>query len=221
MTEDFNPGGQLLFLALIFFYWQLLCIWLQPPPSDGKDDGRREQPPTGTSPGLAALAFRTPAISAGAALESEPAVAAKIATLAELRAVDPGFDESAFLAGAARAYEAIVNAYAQEDIGVLELLLDLRAYTDFKDAIAARRKRGERFAFTFIGHRSIEITEVRSDADVAEITVRFTTEAVAATYGSDGSLVNGMPDRVVEIMDTWTFARRVASRDPDWKLVAT
>jgi predicted lipid-binding transport protein (Tim44 family) len=31
----------------------------------------------------------------------------------------------------------------------------------------------------------------------------------------------GDPNKIKEVIDIWTFAREVTSRDPNWKLVAT
>jgi len=34
-------------------------------------------------------------------------------------------------------------------------------------------------------------------------------------------VIAGDPKRIKEVTDIWTFAREVASRDPNWKLIAT
>lgn len=104
---------------------------------------------------------------------------------------------------------------------VLDSLLAPQASADFKDAITARRLRGERLTFTFIGLKERQIVKAWTDAGLAEITVHFTSEVVAATYGPGGNLLEGHPERVVEMTDTWTFARCLTSRDPNWKLIAT
>ena len=36
-----------------------------------------------------------------------------------------------------------------------------------------------------------------------------------------GAIIEGDANLVREVTDIWTFAREVASRDPNWKLVAT
>ena len=47
------------------------------------------------------------------------------------------------------------------------------------------------------------------------------TEVRSVTRDSDGEVVEGDPKKVREVTDIWTFAREVASRNPNWKLVAT
>ena len=38
---------------------------------------------------------------------------------------------------------------------------------------------------------------------------------------AEGEVIEGDPKKVREVTDIWTFAREVASRNPNWKLVAT
>jgi predicted lipid-binding transport protein (Tim44 family) len=47
------------------------------------------------------------------------------------------------------------------------------------------------------------------------------SELISVTRDKDGAVVDGDPTEVQTIRDSWTFAREVASRDPNWKLVAT
>ena len=55
----------------------------------------------------------------------------------------------------------------------------------------------------------------------ARVDVRFRSKQITATHDARGVLVEGSPDRVIDMNDVWTFAREVTSRDPNWKLVAT
>jgi len=36
-----------------------------------------------------------------------------------------------------------------------------------------------------------------------------------------GEVISGDPKRIKEVTDIWTFAREVASRNPNWRLIAT
>ena len=36
-----------------------------------------------------------------------------------------------------------------------------------------------------------------------------------------GAVVDGAPDKIVDVTDIWTFAHDAGSRDPNWKLIAT
>lgn len=219
MTESYDPGNYILLIALGVFYWQLLRIWHQPPPQQGSDKTAGENKPAGPVQPSDTKLRQLPAPLV--AVREDRLAVQPGGPAADSRTADQPFDEKAFLAGAALAYELVLQAYAEEDMQVLDHLLEAEAGRAFRNAVAARASRGERLSMTFIGVKHMEIVEAWSEADLAEVTVRFTGEAVAATYGRDGSLVDGHPERIIEMTDTWTFARRVTSSDPNWKLVAT
>ncbi len=54
-----------------------------------------------------------------------------------------------------------------------------------------------------------------------QVTVRIVSQLISATYDKAGTLVDGDAETVAEVIDIWTFARDIRSRDPNWKLVAT
>jgi predicted lipid-binding transport protein (Tim44 family) len=138
-----------------------------------------------------------------------------------IAAVDPAFDAHGFLQGARAAYEMIVSAFAAGDTKTLKNLLAKDVYESFAATIADRERRGETVQTTFV---SIDKTAIR-DADLrdeaAEIEVRFASQLVTVTRNKEGAAIEGSPDKVTEVIDIWTFARDVASRDPNWKLVRT
>ena len=68
---------------------------------------------------------------------------------------------------------------------------------------------------------SADIIEVEMQRSQALVTVKFVSEQVNVTKDSEGRIIDGDPNEVVRITDIWTFMRDVASRDPNWTLVAT
>ena len=56
---------------------------------------------------------------------------------------------------------------------------------------------------------------------LARISVRFDADIAAVTRDQDGNLVAGSLSDAVETHDIWTFARKLRSDDPNWKLVET
>lgn len=136
-------------------------------------------------------------------------------------ALDGSFDPKHFLTGARAAYEMIVNAYAEGDRRTLKNMLSRDVYEGFETVIAEREKRGETVETRFV---SIEIAEI-AGAEVrgrsTQVTVRFVSQLVSVTRDKEGNVVEGNAEKVSEVTDVWTFAREAASRDPNWKLVAT
>ena len=51
--------------------------------------------------------------------------------------------------------------------------------------------------------------------------MRFVGEVVSYVTDADGEVIEGDPDTVRRQRDSWTFARNMGSRDPNWVLVAT
>lgn len=141
--------------------------------------------------------------------------------LAAIAAADRSFDPTGFVAGARRAYEMIVTAFAEGDRKQLKQLLSREVYDGFVAAISARESRGEKVEFNFVGIDKAEIVEADMRGSTAHVTLRFASKLVSATRDAAGTVIDGDPVHVSDVNDIWTFAREVSSRDPNWKLVAT
>ncbi|MGV6871460.1 Tim44/TimA family putative adaptor protein [Pseudochelatococcus sp. B33] len=136
-------------------------------------------------------------------------------------AAEPSFDAKAFREGAKAAYEFIVTAFAQGDRKTLKGLLSREVFEGFERAITEREQRGEVVNTTFVSVDSADFLVVDLQGLVAQITVRFTSKLITATYDVDGKVIDGAPDAVADVIDTWTFSRTLRSRDPNWLLIAT
>ena len=138
-----------------------------------------------------------------------------------IAAKDPSFDAKHFLTGGRAAYEMIVTAYAQGDRRNLRNLLSREVYDGFEHAIKERESRGETAETRFVSIDKADITAAELKAKTAQVTVRFVSQLVSVTRDRGGNVIEGNPDKVTDVTDVWTFARDLASRDPNWKLVAT
>jgi len=134
---------------------------------------------------------------------------------------DRNFDPGRFLEGARMAYEMIVTAFAQGDRKALKPLLGSDVYEGFASAIEEREKNKHTIQSSFVGIEKADIIEASLAAKKANITVKFVSELISATFDAGGKLIDGDPKAVREVTDIWTFMRDVSSRDPNWKLVAT
>ncbi len=141
--------------------------------------------------------------------------------LAAIWKADRSFDDVEFLAGSRVAFEMILGAYVAGDTETLESLLSPEVYGNFAKAIHDREEAGHSLEETLVGIRSAELVEAFMEGKVAHITVKFVSEQVNAVLDSEGGVVEGNPNLVINVTDFWTFARDTASRDPNWFLVAT
>lgn len=134
---------------------------------------------------------------------------------------DRSFDPEHFQVGARQAYEMIVTAFAEGNRKTLRGLLSREVFDGFSAALGERESRGELIDQSFVGINKADIVEAELKNGVAHVTVRFVSELISATRDRGGVVIAGDPKRIKEVIDIWTFAREVASRDPNWKLVAT
>ncbi len=142
-------------------------------------------------------------------------------SLTAVMRADPSFDPGPFLDGAKMAYEMIVNAFAEGDESTLKTLLGKDVLDGFERAIAEREQRGEKLQSSLVGIDKADIIEAEVKGKQAYVTVKFVSELISVTRDADGEVVEGDPKKVREVTDIWTFAREIASRNPNWKLVAT
>jgi predicted lipid-binding transport protein (Tim44 family) len=141
--------------------------------------------------------------------------------LEAIAAADKSFDPKEFIEGAKAAYEMIIMSFAAGNRAALRDLLAKDVYESFVAAIADRESRGDTVDTTFVSIDRAMIDDVQLRANTAQVTMRFQSKLITATRSSDGRIVDGNPDKVVDMIDVWTFARETSSRDPNWRLVAT
>ena len=152
-------------------------------------------------------------------------VVAKEATaypgLMKIMTDDPDFDPTEFLGGAKAAYEMIVLAFANGDRKTLKDLLSKDVFEGFEAAIRDRETRNEKVQTQFVSIDKAEISDAGLVARNAQVTVRFLSKLITATRDAAGTVIDGNAEKVLDVVDIWTFSRDVSSRDPNWRLIAT
>ncbi len=150
------------------------------------------------------------------------AVRARLAHgLRVIAAADRTFDEESFLVGTCTAFGWILEAFAKGDTETMRPLLSNSVYEDFAAAIAARERADQTLETELVRIKSTDLLEAQLEGRTAFITIKFVSEQVNVTRDRNGEVVEGEPNRVVDVTDIWTFARNIRSRDPNWTLVAT
>ncbi|HEX4768680.1 MAG TPA: Tim44/TimA family putative adaptor protein [Lichenihabitans sp.] len=150
-----------------------------------------------------------------------PGSATAAAGLEAIRSADPAFSAQAFMEGARAAYEMIVTSFARGDRDALVPLLAKDVYDGFAASIAEREAKGHRVDTTFVSMNQALIEDAALRGRTAQIGVRFQPQMITVTRDPSGAIVGGSPDQVADVVDLWTFARDVDSRNPNWKLIAT
>jgi predicted lipid-binding transport protein (Tim44 family) len=157
-----------------------------------------------------------------AALAAAPPPANTVAGgIAEITAVDPGFEAPAFIDGARGAFDIILAAFAKGDKQALRPLLSDETYRSFSTAIDERDAAGETLETRVAKIKDIDLVEAGMDGRAARVTVKLVSDQVNVLRAHDGSVVDGDPQNLIEKTDYWTFTRDTRSSDPNWLLVAT
>jgi predicted lipid-binding transport protein (Tim44 family) len=142
------------------------------------------------------------------------------AGLDAIAASDPSFTRERFIEGARKAYEMIVAAFAKGDRDTLRRLLASDVYDNFAREISRREANGESLESAVVTIDEPRVADAGSEQGVNTVTLRFAVKLMSTRRDRDGQIVEG-GENPVSVVDLWSFARAPASRDPNWKLVAT
>ncbi|MDR1827131.1 MAG: Tim44/TimA family putative adaptor protein [Methylobacteriaceae bacterium] len=212
----------LIFVALtVFVAWKLWSVLGE---TTGEErpplESREPRPPVERLPLPDADAADTPSGGgrwAGLVAEGSE----QEAGLNAIAGIDSKFDAEEFLEGARSAYELLVTAFAKGDRETLQEYLSRDVYASFDQALKQREAMDEQVSTTFVSIDKADITKVEVRERTAFITVSFASKMITSTRDSQGHVVDGDPNSIVEVFDIWTFSRTLGRRDPNWILVDT
>jgi predicted lipid-binding transport protein (Tim44 family) len=143
------------------------------------------------------------------------------AGLSAIMAADSSFEPAGFITGAKGAYEMIVMAFANGDRRTLKDLLADDVFEGFARAVSERETRGEKVETQFVSIDKAEIADALLRARTAQVTMRFASKLITATRDANGVVIDGSAEKVIDVIDIWTFSRETNARDPNWRLIAT
>ena len=143
--------------------------------------------------------------------------------LAAMKRVDPSFNVSEFLGGARGAYEMILMAFENGDLDSIVPFISEDVYEAFASVVDERQRQGLKVDANFIGISDMTLAAATFDevTKEGEISVRFKAEMTSVVRDGAGNVVEGSDKEIKRMKDTWTFARKMDSDDPNWRLVAT
>ena len=129
-----------------------------------------------------------------------------------------GKDKKEFLRGAEIAYESVLTAFASEDLIKLKNLLSPNMFTNFSDAIKLRNKEGIKSEFTFIGVKESSVEKYEKIKDNLFATVKFVAEVISVKKDQENKIIEGNPDKIKFVTDSWKFTRNIKQKDLNWYL---
>ena len=129
-----------------------------------------------------------------------------------------GKDKKEFLRGAEIAYESILTSFATGDLIKLKNLLSSNMFSNFSEAIKSRNKEGIKSEFTFIGVKESSVEKYEKIKDNLFATVKFVAEVISVKKDKENKIVEGNPDKIKFVTDSWKFTRNIKQKDPNWYL---
>ena len=129
-----------------------------------------------------------------------------------------GKDKKEFLRGAEIAYESILTSFATGDLIKLKSLLLSNMFSNFSDAIKSRNKEGIKSEFTFIGVKESSVEKYEKIKDNLYSTVKFVAEVISVKRDKDNKIIEGNPDKIKFVTDSWKFTKNINNKSPNWYL---
>ena len=129
-----------------------------------------------------------------------------------------GKNKKEFLKGAEIAYESILTAFSNGDLIKLKALLSSNMFSNFSEAIKVRNKENIKSEFTFIGVKESSVEKYEKIKDNLFATVKFVAEVISVKRDKDNKIIEGNPDKIKYVTDSWKFTKNVNNKSPNWYL---
>jgi len=129
-----------------------------------------------------------------------------------------GKEKKEFLKGAEIAYESILTSFATGDLIKLKALLSQNMFSNFSEAIKIRNKDNIKSEFTFIGIKESSVEKYEKIKDNLFATVKFVAEVISVKRDKDDKIIEGNPDKIKFVTDSWKFTRNINNKSPNWYL---
>ena len=129
-----------------------------------------------------------------------------------------GKNKKEFLKGAEIAYETILTAFSNGDLIKLKALLSSNMFSNFSEAIKVINKENIKSEFTFIGVKESSVEKYEKIKDNLFATVKFVAEVISVKRDKDNKIIEGNPDKIKYVTDSWKFTKNVNNKSPNWYL---
>ena len=129
-----------------------------------------------------------------------------------------GKNKKEFLKGAEIAYESILTAFSNGDLIKLKALLSSNMFSNFSEAIKVRNKENIKSEFTFIGVKESSVEKYEKIKDNLFATVKFVAEVISVKRDKDNKVIEGNPDKIKFVTDSWKFTKNINNKSPNWYL---
>ena len=126
-----------------------------------------------------------------------------------------------FLKGAKLAYEMIITSFAKGEKSALKPLVNKEMFQNFSQEIEERKTKNLKSELTFVGLKSAKINDFQKKDNVYTFTVNFVSEIITCLRDKENKVLEGNPDEIKTVKDTWKFSKNMWNNNPNWILTGT
>ena len=91
-------------------------------------------------------------------------------------------------------------------------------FSNFSDAIKLRNKENIKSEFTFIGVKESSLEKYEKVKDNLFATVKFVAEVISVKKDKEDKIIEGNPDKIKFVTDSWKFTKNINNNSPNWYL---
>ena len=132
-----------------------------------------------------------------------------------------GISIAAFVDGANKAFEVIIESFAKADTKVLKPLLSEKILQQFKLAIKDRQNKDQFLNTKIVAIDESKIIATKMVKSYVTITVKFISRQINYITDKEGKVLQGSQEEVNNVNDVWTFKKDSKSKNPNWFVSAT
>jgi predicted lipid-binding transport protein (Tim44 family) len=141
--------------------------------------------------------------------------------LAQIKAIDPAFDEKQFLQQARQIFTSVVETYASGNLDKISSLLSPQLLAHFQKSVDARAGSGQTAQSRIEAIKDADTVAASAEGSVASVTVKFISMQENILRDQRGAVIGGAVGKTEEVADIWVFSRDTAVSGSSWIVVET
>ena len=138
--------------------------------------------------------------------------------LNKIKSIDASFTTSGFIDGAKAAYSMILEAFAEGDKETLKTLLTSKVYTVYTNEIKKREEGKLKQVTDLVRLLEATVKSIKVNGKTATVEVAYRAELSSALFDGDNNLIQGDPDLLALISETWSYKKDLTSTKLNWLL---
>ncbi len=134
---------------------------------------------------------------------------------------DKKFSSSKFLKNTEKAFEIIIESFANGQKDALNKLCKKEIATKYINEYENQKKQGNKININLIGIESASIETISVKENIAKIKIKFISEQISYVTDKNNKIISGDEKKIEVIDDKWVFERKLTDKSPIWLLSKT